>query len=97
METHKKRTVEEFVQKYATPLSIIAAGVFISMTMYYYNPSNLGSSAVTTVDAQAAFQESVIPSSGVMLPITWGDLGAKMVEAGAIDPDKMAALYKDRG
>ena len=27
----------------------------------------------------------------------WGDLGAKMVEVGAIDPDKMEALYKDRG
>mgnify|MGYP001562561701 CR=1 FL=1 len=74
--------------KYSTPLSIIGAGIIIAVS-FSTSPSK-------EINA-ASLQESVIPSSGVTLPIVWGDLGAKMVEVGAIDPDKMEALYKDRG
>ena len=92
----KKRMVEDIVQKYATPLSIIAAGAFIALAVQY-GPPDRSAGAAAQVDTQAQLQESVLPSSGVELPITWGDLGAKLVEVGAIDPAKMAALYKDRG
>ncbi len=97
METQtQKRTVEGIVKEYATPLSIVAAGVLIAMTMYY-GPSGSGRGVVAATNNPDQLQESVIPAAGVVLPITWGDLGAKMVEVGAIDPAKMAALYKDRG
>jgi len=97
METHtRKRTVEDIVREYATPLSIVAAGALIALSMQY-GPSNRSSSASIGVSTQAQLQESVLPPSGVVLPVTWGDLGAKLVEVGAIDPDAMAALYKDRG
>lgn len=97
METNApKRTLEDVVREYSTPLSILAAGALIAMTMYY-GPSNRGSSSVASASTQSQLQEAVLPASGVTLPITWGDLGAKMVEVGAIDPDKMAALYRDRG
>src|SRR3989344_2820618 len=92
----KKRMVEDIVQKYATPLSIIAAGAFIALAVQYGSPDR-SAGAAAQVDTQAQLQESVLPSSGVELPITWGDLGAKLVEVGAMDPAKMAALYKDRG
>ncbi|MDP2655326.1 MAG: hypothetical protein Q8P17_02065 [bacterium] len=97
METEtKKRTTEEIVKEYATPLSIIVAGALVSMTMYY-GPTNRSSSVTTDTNIQAQLQESILPSNGVTLPITWGDLGAKLVEVGAIDPVKLEVLYKDRG
>ncbi|MDO8593714.1 MAG: hypothetical protein Q7R59_02370 [bacterium] len=74
--------------KYSTPLSIIAAGALIAMTVYYGPPRET---------SPKLLQESVLPDAGVTLPITWGDLGAKLVEVGAIDSDKLEALYKDRG
>lgn len=48
-------------------------------------------------EARAELEQSVLPSDGITLPITWGDLGAKLVEVGAIDPVKLEVLYKDRG
>lgn len=97
METEtKKRTLEDIVKEYATPISILAAGAIIAFSLSG-GVANRGLSVATEKGTQAQLQESVIPTAGVTLPITWGDLGAKMVEVGAIDPAKMAALYKDRG
>lgn len=44
-----------------------------------------------------ALQEEVIPSDGVVLPVTWGDLGKQMVQTGIIDEAQFAALYAERG
>ncbi len=97
METEtKKRTLEDIVKEYATPISILAAGAIIAFSLSG-GVANRGLSVATEKGTPAQLQESVIPTAGVTLPITWGDLGAKMVEVGAIDPVKMAALYKDRG
>lgn len=82
------RTVEEIIREYATPLSIIGAGILIAVS--------LNASPSPKVKANS-LQESVLPSAGITLPVTWGDLGQKLVEVGAIDPEKMAALYKNRG
>src|SRR3990167_7750728 len=89
METEtKKKTIEDIVRKYATPLSIIGAGIIIAVSLDASPPREINADSL---------QESVIPSAGVELPITWGNLGAKLVETGAIDPAKMAALYESRG
>jgi hypothetical protein len=42
-------------------------------------------------------EEKVLPSEGVFLPATWGDLGSKLVSVGAIDADKFKAMYEQRG
>jgi hypothetical protein len=90
METEtKKRRIENVMKEYATPLSIIAAGIIIAVS--------LSGQPREVSQNQNSLQESVLPSDGVSLPITWGDLGAKLVEAGAIDSVKLEALYKDRG
>jgi hypothetical protein len=96
METTPKRTLEDIVREYSTPLSIIAAGALIAMTVYY-GSSNRNTNVAAKTNGQSQLQESVLPTAGVTLPITWGDLGAKLVEVGAIDLDKLVALYKDRG
>src|SRR3989344_5272045 len=97
METHiSEKKSELFIQKYSTPLSIIGAGIIIAVSLNG-GSSNRTLNTVATANSAEALQESVLPSSGVTLPITWGDLGAKLVEVGAIDPGKLTALYKDRG
>jgi hypothetical protein len=42
-------------------------------------------------------EEKVLPSEGVLLPVVWGDLGAKLVSAGAIDADRFKAIYEKQG
>ncbi len=97
METEtKKRTIEGIVKGYSTPISILAAGVFIAMALYY-SPTERTKDTTADAKAQTQLQESVLPSDGVTLPVSWGDLGAKLVEVGAIDKVKLEALYKDRG
>lgn len=42
-------------------------------------------------------EEKVLSSEGIILPVTWGDLGQKLVSVGAIDADKFKAIYDQRG
>lgn len=44
-----------------------------------------------------ALEELVLASDGIVVPIKWGDLGAKMVEVGAIDAGRFEDLYANRG
>ncbi len=45
----------------------------------------------------AALTEKVVPSEGVVLPVSWGNLGAQLVKDGVIDKDKFETLYQQRG
>ena len=81
---------------YTIPIAIIIAGVMISVTIIFttaQNPSN----KVTRNANVSALEEIVLPSTGVVLPVSWGDLGAKLVSVGAIDGEKFKALYEERG
>lgn len=42
-------------------------------------------------------QEKVLPSEGVVLPVTWGNLGSRLISVGAIDAEALKALYAERG
>lgn len=46
---------------------------------------------------ESALEEKVLPKKGVVLPVRWGDLGAKMTNAGVIDAEKFEELYALRG
>ena len=50
----------------------------------------------TPIEKDTTVLQSVMPVS-VPLPITWGDLGQRMLESGVIDETKMTALYESRG
>ena len=39
----------------------------------------------------------VLPEEGIAIPVRWGDLGKKMIEAGVIDEEKFRAIYAERG
>jgi len=45
----------------------------------------------------SGLEDLVLPEEGVVLPIKWGDIGSKMVEAGVIDASKFESLYEGRG
>lgn len=45
----------------------------------------------------SAIAEAVIPASGATLPVKWGDLGKRLVEADVVDRAQFMALYQARG
>ncbi|MCR4274692.1 MAG: hypothetical protein NUW02_01430 [Candidatus Campbellbacteria bacterium] len=83
------------------PLAILVAGVLIAGAMWFRGTGGVGQLQATgdkEVNSQVlAFEESIIPSEGVVLPATWGDLGAKLVSVGAIDVEKLKTTYDQRG
>lgn len=50
-------------------------------------------STVPKVDT-ASLTSQVLPEEGVALPITWGDLGKRMITDGVIDEQKFRALFE---
>ena len=58
---------------------------------------NKTTNPVTVADPNAGkLTEAVVPSSGAELPVTWGDLGKRLVEKGVIDRTQFTYLYKER-
>jgi hypothetical protein len=91
--------------KHLTPASIILAAIIISGAWIYNSKiGTLGLSAAKTESdikneqrLPVTIEETVLNSSGVVLPVVWGDLGAKLVSAGAIGADKFKAIYEKGG
>lgn len=69
-------------------MAIIVAGVLLSAAIFY-GPQD-SSKKTTGVENQKT-------EAAVILPVSWGDLGAKLVSAGVIDGEKLKALYEGRG
>lgn len=42
-------------------------------------------------------EEDVLPTGGVVLSVEWGNMGSKLVDAGAIDYEKFKAMYEQAG
>jgi hypothetical protein len=86
---------------YALPASIVIAAFIIGGTLLYMRGNTIKPIAKPAAPAQQArasvVNEDVTPSQGVELPATWGDLGKKLVDAGAIDKTRFEALYRQRG
>ena len=88
---------------YILPLSIIIAGIIVAGSLYI--SVNRASQSQVTKDTAlqknsrqtSDTEEAVLPSNGVVLPVTWGDLGSKLVSVGVIDADKFKAIYDQRG
>ncbi|MBI3075341.1 MAG: hypothetical protein HYY92_04015 [Parcubacteria group bacterium] len=85
------------------PASILASALVLAGTLVYTNDRKTGdisqeaSVAGVPTDGISSLEEDVLPSGGVILPVVWGDLGAKLVSVGAIDADALMAVYNQRG
>jgi len=85
-----------------TVKQILIFGGFILFVLSLNTLSNVGSEQVSDnaadrSDRTLSLDERVIPSGGVTLPISWGDLGQRMVATGVIDTEKLESLYATRG
>lgn len=69
-------------------MAIIVAGIMLAGAIFYKNVDNPSQTQVSVI------KEVILPSNGVMLPVIWGDLGLKLVNAGVIDVNKFKAIYK---
>ena len=86
------------IKEYTMPLAILAAGFMLAVSYYLVQADGGAGARLAPQHAPTSeLQEAVLPSKGVELPVTWGDLGKRMVELGAIDADKMAELYQNPG
>ena len=86
--------------KYLLPLSIVFASLAISGTMLYITKTEKPAEAIAKTTEEKVVQvamEEIAPESGVTLPISWGDLGTRLIETGVIDQAKFEELYAQRG
>ena len=68
------------------PVAIIVAGAMLSLAVLY-----------SPQDSSNKTEEAVLPRAHMLLPVSWGDLGTKLISAGVIDGEKFKALYQERG
>jgi len=94
---------EEQKKDYTLPASILisaivlsGAWIYVAGLKYQQNQPQAQSQAKGQT-ALSAFEEKIISSKGVVLPIKWGDLGAQMVKNGTIDSQKLNEIYANRG
>lgn len=79
------------------PISIIIGAVFIAGAWIYSARFNSPSSPADSAKIAAGLAEIVSPQKGFLIPIDWGDLGAKLSQAGVIDAGKFEELMASRG
>lgn len=69
---------------------LLIAGLLLLVALIGVLPSKGTPPALGQTSIHA---DEVAPPSGVVLPVEWGDLGAKLVSNGVIDASKLEALY----
>ncbi len=97
--THEHHQAEKKQNGYMLPASILVSSIVLAGAWIYtsglqYEKADPELKART---AASKLEEKIIPSSGVMLPVRWNDMGKRMVESGVIDYRKMNEVYASRG
>ena len=82
---------------------LFGVGIHIERKPLYYKllgqsvPSRSDQASNEAGGDDQELTSSVIPSGGIELAVTWGDIGKQLVSAGVIDLPKLEALYGQRG
>ncbi|MFW0838184.1 MAG: hypothetical protein ACKKL5_04265 [Candidatus Komeilibacteria bacterium] len=113
MENEKQEKKSETIissptkENYLLPISILIAAALISGSWLYGGSYKIGLDDASEnasdkyssqkQSTQADLSEQVLPAEGIDLPVIWGDLGARLVDKGAIDAEKFQAMYDQRG
>lgn len=90
-------------KKYYRPVTnlLVFSVVLVIILFYFVGPKTSLSSKTNTFGqekvAVSDLEKKVLPTEGVTLPVIWGDLGSKLVDAGVIDATKFKALYEQKG
>ncbi len=102
METENQNQLSEspvaqpVVRSYIFPSSLVIALAIVAGAWIYTNGYK-GQEAPLDNAEVAKLEKQVLPADGVELPVKWGDLGKRMVEAGVLDQTKFEAIYAQRG
>ena len=75
---------------------VILSGAWIYTTGQKTMDQDQAETQVATEKERLGLEEKVLPIEGVTLPVSWGNLGVQLVEAGAIDADKFQSIYEQR-
>lgn len=96
-----------YQDKYLIPISIFVSGLLIAGSIFLKpgtdaatgkKGTDAGGSALSAESADVHGSTKTRGSGeSFILPIKWGDLGARMVSTGIIDYDKFKQLYESRG
>ena len=86
----EKKTLDHLL-----PSSILFSALIISGAWIY--AAELKNPRAPEKIARTELEEKILPSAGVILPVSWGDLGAELVSVGAIDAEKFRAVYERKG
>ncbi|OGZ96993.1 MAG: hypothetical protein A2847_00735 [Candidatus Sungbacteria bacterium RIFCSPHIGHO2_01_FULL_50_25] len=79
--------------------AIVASALVISSVVYSFG-ARIGAERIAKSPPAAPasdLAEKVLPARGVLLPVSFGELGIEMARAGVVDADAFRALYRGRG
>lgn len=98
-ESKKDNIMSESIpgKDYWIPASIVISALIISSTWIYTVKVKNTERGEVRVSVSENGQKNIGSSVGKTIPIVWGDLGVKMVNAGVIDRDKFIQVYANRG
>lgn len=97
-ETRNQSRKDRFLPASILIATLILSGAWIYTTEQKNTIQNQSNNLVTSEEEQISeLYEEVLPSEGVVLPVVWGDLGAKLTSVGVIDANKFKSIYEQRG
>ena len=89
-----KITINENLKKILMPIFTVTAIVAIFLLGVLFQKVNdlKGGNGLANKQGPSVDKEKVIPTKGFDLPISWGDLGPKLISLGVIDQEKFNSL-----
>lgn len=60
-------------------------------------PPAVPTAAASATPTDADLTASVLPTAGIVIPVTWGDTGKRLADSGALDVEKFRELTTQRG
>ncbi len=73
-------------------ICVLITGVLIAGAVLYTSRFPIATQGTLSAQAMANLEKQVLPPDGVMLPVTWGDMGKRLVDAGVIDQEKFGDI-----
>ena len=75
------------------PVAVIVAGAMLSLAVLYSPQDSSNKTATVQSASVSALEEAVLPSAHILLPVSWGDLGTKLISAAVIYEKKIKTLF----
>ncbi len=97
MEISKKRLILLF---FIVVITSVIINVLIIVGVWFYLTGGFISLSINSETDQKVYeklQQEIIPNTGIILPVTFNDIGVKLVDSGVIDIKKFESLYEKRG